>query len=309
VITKLLHIIVLGLLAVPPAQAQLVRAVRAAAAAQDFARGEQLIAADRAARGVTPEMILALSWLARGAQAAQAWDRAEKYAAETRALALAELRKRPLDAHTELPVALGASIEVQAHALAARGARGEALLFLRQELKRWRNTSLRARIQKNAHLLGLEGKPAPALEVKEYLGARPATLAELKGKPVLLFFWAHWCGDCKQQAVALEKLQQEFGSQGLVILGPTQRYGYLAGGAEATPQQELAYIAEVRKNFYGMLRMDVPVSAENFNAWGASTTPTLALVDRGGIVRLYHPGKMPYAELATAVAKLAGTMQ
>jgi thioredoxin-related protein len=47
--------------------------------------------------------------------------------------------------------------------------------------------------------------------------------------------------------------------------------------------------------------MTVPVSEENFREWGASTTPTVVLIDRTGVVRLYHPGRMTYEELAAAV--------
>jgi len=53
--------------------------------------------------------------------------------------------------------------------------------------------------------------------------------------------------------------------------------------------------------------MTVPVSEENFKAWGASTTPTLALIDRLGIVRLYNPGKLSYEELAPKVAAIVRT--
>lgn len=298
--------LVLGLLAAGPAWGQLVRQVRASADAGDFARGEQLVADYRSARGVTPEMILAVSWLGRAAQAAQQWEKAENYAAQARELALAELGKRPLDADEDLPLALGASIEVQAHALAARGARSEALLFLRQELKRWGSTSMRARIQKNAHLLSLAGQIPPRLEMAEYIGARPVLLAELKGKPVMLFFWAHWCGDCKRQAPVLARLQQEYGGRGLVLMGPTRRYGYVAGGAAASREEELRYIGEVRRNHFGALDMTVPVSEENFNMWGCSTTPTLVVLDRAGRVRLYHPGQMSYEELAPVVAEVMG---
>jgi thiol-disulfide isomerase/thioredoxin len=299
--------VALATLAAGSAWGQIVPQVRAAANAREFARGEQLVEAYRRERGVTAEMILALSWLGRGAQAAQQWDRAEKYSAETRDLALAELKKRPLDADEELPLALGASIEVQAHTLAGRGARSEGVAFLQQELKRWHGTSIRARIQKNLHLLSLTGQAAPRLEVKEYLGdVKPVALAQLKGKVVLLFFWAHWCPDCKQQAAVLERLQREYGARGLVIVGPTQRYGYVAGGREAPGEEETRYIAEVRRNFYGALEMSVPVSEENFAAWGCSTTPTLALLDRAGRVRMYHPGKMSYEELGAVVAEAVG---
>ena len=141
--------------------ADLVGDVRASIAAGDFARGERQIAEYRQAKGATPEMILALSWLGRGAQAARNWSAAERYAAETRELALAALNTRALDAEKQLPLALGASIEVHAHALAAGGARTEAVAFLQEELKRWHTTSIRTRIQKNINLLSLEGVQRP----------------------------------------------------------------------------------------------------------------------------------------------------
>jgi thioredoxin-related protein len=52
-----------------------------------------------------------------------------------------------------------------------------------------------------------------------------------------------------------------------------------------------------------------PVSEANFVRYGASTTPTLVLIDRAGTVRLYHPGTMTYAELRGAVAKVIAKTQ
>ena len=103
----------------------------------------------------------------------------------------------------------------------------------------------------------------------------------------------------------LARLHDELGAKGLIVIGPTQRYGYTARGQEASPSEELAYIDKIRADHYSSLSdMSVPVSSENFKNYGSSTTPTLVLVDRQGIVRLYHPGKMPYEELAAQVMAL-----
>jgi len=278
------------------AWASLVGDVRAAIAQRDFKKGEALIAAYRAQRGVTSEMVLALSWLGRGALFARQYDQADAYAVETRKLALEMLKSRPLDQEKGLPLALGASIEVQAHVMDARGERASAVDFLRRELATYRATSIRTRIQKNIHLLSLEGKPAPPIEKSQ----------DFKGKPALVFFWAHWCGDCKRQAPSLNRIAAKYGPKGLVVIGPTQRYGYVARGREAGLDEETAYIEEIRKQFYPMLG-SVPVSEDNFKNWGASTTPTLVLIDRKGIVRLYHPGHMPEEELEQKVRALLST--
>jgi thiol-disulfide isomerase/thioredoxin len=177
--------------------------------------------------------------------------------------------------------------------------------LLQRSLATYGNTSIRARLQKNLNLLSLAGHPAPPLNIAEYIGPRPVGLSQLKGSPVLLFFWAHWCPDCKNEAPILAGLSSEFGSKGLRLVAPTQLYGYAAQGEEAKPKDELAYTERVWQHFYpGLQSAPVPVSKENFNRYGASTTPTLVLLDRSGRVSLYHPGVMSYDDLRSAIEKV-----
>lgn len=288
--------------------AAIVRDVRDAIAQGDFARADAALEAQRQQSGVTAEWLEALSWMGRGALAAKKYDQAEGYARRTYDLCAAELKKgRAVDADRNFPIALGASIEVQAQVLGVRNQRSEAVAFLEKELAAHRKTSMRARIQKNVHLLSLEGRPAPAVSAKAHFGPAPKPLRAYKGKPVLLFFWAHWCGDCKYQSPILARIQQDFAAKGLVVLAPTQRYGYVARGADATPEQETAYIGETWKQFYGDLAgVTVSIDEETFQSYGSSTTPTLVLIDREGKVRMYNPGRMPYELLKSKVAAVAG---
>jgi thiol-disulfide isomerase/thioredoxin len=259
--------------------------VRQAAMQGDLAKAERIAAEFRKTNGVTPEWLNAYSWLGRGALAAKKYDEAERYAAETKKLALAELKKRSLDEEPRLPIALGAAIEVHGQVLAARGQRSEAIAYLTDELETYKKTSIRARIQKNINLLSLEGKPAPKLEG---YGEAP--------KSAVMFFWAHWCGDCKTMAPVLERIQRDFPS--VKVIAPTQLYGYASRGEDATPAAETKYIAEVKAQFYPMIKDKAAISKENFDIYGVSTTPTVVYVDSKGIVRLYHPGKMTYDALS-----------
>jgi thiol-disulfide isomerase/thioredoxin len=257
------------------------------------------------AQQVTPATAEAVSWEARAALEQRLYDRADSEAGRAYQMAQELLKTRPVDGDGHLATALGAAIEVHAQVLAARGERDQAVLYLREQLKRYGATSIHARIQKNINLLSLEGKPAPALDAARWLGPKPAPLTALRGKPVLLFFWAHWCGDCKAEAPILARLKSEYGNR-VAMVAPTQLYGYVAGGEEAPASAEFQYIGAVRDRFYAPLSdIPAPVSADNFKRYGASTTPTLVLIDRAGIVRLYHPGVMSYEELKSRLDQLA----
>jgi len=277
--------------------------VKAAVTAGDFAAAEKDLSLYRASTGTTPEYIEALSWIGRGRLARHDVAAAERNSEEVRKLCLAELAHRKLDAEPHLPIALGAAIEVEGQALAAQNRRDEAVLFLGDELKKWHGTSIRDRIQKNVNLLTLEGKPVPVLDVSQGIGSRkPLPLSAHLGHPVLLFLWAHWCSDCKAEVPIVQKLMLKYGPRGLVVVAPTQHYGYIAGGQDAPPDVETKYIGQVFAKYYaGLGSVEIPLSEANFAKFGVSTTPTMVLVDAQGIVRMYNPGNASYELLAAKI--------
>jgi hypothetical protein len=89
------------------------------------------------------------------------------------------------------------------------------------------------------------------------------------------------------------------------IVAPTERYGYVARGASASADEELRYIVQVRDQYYPFLAaLPVPLSAANHERYGVSSTPTVVILDRHGIVRLYHPGRLTEDELEAALRPL-----
>ncbi len=271
----------------------------------DLGNASALASQYRRLNGDTPEALEALSWVARGEVAAGNLSQAVQDAKEIEQAAVTSLATRKLDAEPHLPLALGAAYEVQADVLNQQNKRPEALRLLRTELAKWRDTSLVDRLQKNINVLTLQGRPMPLLREAEWIGTKPAAPNAWRGKPLLLFFWANWCADCKAEAPIITQLAQEFEPKGLAVIAPTRLYGYTAANENAPPEEEKAFTEKVFDKYYaGIPKVQAPLDSGNFGRFGASTTPTIVLVDRHGTVELYHPGVMDEASLRQSIERL-----
>ena len=120
-------------------------------------------------------------------------------------------------------------------------------------------------------------------------GPDRVSLRDLRGHPVLLDFWATWCGPCRFETPILVRLHQRFQARGLVVIGVNVD----EGGPIAVPA--------FRRHF----GIDYPlVYDEGMGAsghYGIEGLPTLVLIDRAGQVRMRHPGMISESELAQAI--------
>jgi thiol-disulfide isomerase/thioredoxin len=138
----------------------------------------------------------------------------------------------------------------------------------------------------------LVGAPAPAWSKVTVPAGAPASMASLRGRVVLLDFWATWCGPCRMIAPRLSALKDRLGAQGLSVVGIT------------TDEPEAAAVFAERHHMRYPSVVDA--AGETSRAYAIAGLPTIVLVDKAGVVRDVTVGFDPTGEprLETAIKKL-----
>ncbi len=124
------------------------------------------------------------------------------------------------------------------------------------------------------------GTPAPAFATRTVTG-KPLTLRSLRGKVVLLDYWATWCGPCQMATPTLESLHKQFAKKGLVVVG-----------LSVDDQRSVGVVKPFMKHF-GMtyLVSASPVANNKAQyAYNVHGIPSQFLIDKKGIVRWSQSG-------------------
>ncbi|MFO0983138.1 MAG: TlpA disulfide reductase family protein [Planctomycetota bacterium] len=158
---------------------------------------------------------------------------------------------------------------------------------------------------------GLKGKPAPALNVQRVIGEAEQAgfdLSSLKGKVVVVDFWATWCPPCRAAIPHLIDLQQKLGAKGVVVVGATQLYGngYLKGERKANldEAQEIALNADFKADLKIPYDIVVCEKGTSMFHYGVLGIPTLVLIDRAGNVRDIRVGASDFGAITLKVEEL-----
>ena len=121
-----------------------------------------------------------------------------------------------------------------------------------------------------ASQLGLS-QIAPPLELNN-LSGKPIDIAKLKGKVVVVNFWASWCEPCREEFEELTQLQESYGSKGLVVLAVNL--------AEMKPR----ILQFLKGNGFSENSIEILLDRNStvYKSWRARGLPTTFLVSRTG---------------------------
>jgi thiol-disulfide isomerase/thioredoxin len=125
-----------------------------------------------------------------------------------------------------------------------------------------------------AEAMQMRGKPAPAFTLVN-LDGKKVSLSDYKGRPVLVNFWATWCGPCKVEMPWFEEFNKQYAAQGLVILG-------LADDVDAG-KDAIVKVARKTGVTYPILLTDGKVQKE-YAPGGMDYLPMSFYVDRNGVI-------------------------
>jgi len=134
----------------------------------------------------------------------------------------------------------------------------------------------------------IAGRKAPDFSLE--MDGRQMHLSDLKGKVVLLDFWASWCEPCTQEAPSLNALQQRLSSAGGLILGVSQ-------------DDDPAAYEKFLKTQHVLFPTYRDVTKKIASTYGTSMLPEAYLISRDGRIasKIVGPQDWDTPELASAV--------
>lgn len=151
----------------------------------------------------------------------------------------------------------------------------------------------------------LMGKPAPAFALED-LSGKTVSLADYKGKAVLVNFWATWCAPCKIETPWLVELRNQYAPQGFEILGVSTESDGVGKDDKAAWDKEKAEVAKSAQQMHMPYPVLIGGDSISDQYGGLDQLPTSFFLDRNGKVVAVQLGLTSKSEIEDNIKKALG---
>lgn len=134
---------------------------------------------------------------------------------------------------------------------------------------------------------GMVDKPAPELHIVKWIKEPTTTLGALKGRVIVLEFWAAWCPDCRDLIPSVRDWHMRYAKDGLKVLTVTRYYGFNGrDSSSAPPAEEESFHLKFKQGRTLPYGTGMDDGQKSFDTYHVRSIPTVAIIDRNNKVRL-----------------------
>lgn len=189
-----------------------------------------------------------------------------------------------------------------------RGNLQKSIEILEKATGQMKSSEAKKSLESSLKQLKMLNTAAPEISAEQWVNSGAIKLAELKGKAVIIDFWAPWCPPCRKVIPTLVKSYNELKDKGLVVIGFTKIYGFYRDDIQDKGKVSFEEETALIKDYVKANEISYPIAIADkktiFNTYNVTGIPTMYFIDKEGNIRDFEVGAGEESKLEAKIKEL-----